>query len=88
MKKFEKRGDWIRIITLDKICSEYWINMTNKWVIDVIETDRIHSSDMTIDRRFKYTIILVPLDDLNNTSTIGYADTDDEVNEILTEAME
>ena len=88
MKKFEKRGDWIRIITSDEICSEYWINMTNKWVIDVIETDRIHSSDMTIDRRFKYTIILVPLDDLNNTSTIGYADTDDEVNEILTEAME
>lgn len=88
MKKFEKRGDWIRMITSDEIRSEYWINMTNKWVIDVIETDRIHSSDTTIDRRFKYTIILVPLDDLNNTSTIGYADTDDEVNEILTEAME
>lgn len=87
MKKFEKRGDWIRMITSDEIGPKYWLNMTNKWIIGVIETDRIHSSDTTIDRRFKYTIILVPLDDLNNTSTIGAADTDDEVNEILAEVM-
>jgi len=87
MKKFEKRGDWIRMITSDEIRSKYWLNMTNKWIIGAIETDRIHSSDTTIDRRFKYTIILVPLDDSNNTSTIGYADTDDEVNEILAEVM-
>lgn len=52
MKKFEKRGDWIRMITSDEIRSKYWLNMTNKWIIGVIETDRIHSSDTTIDRRF------------------------------------
>ena len=32
MKKFEKRGDWIRMITSDEIRPKYWLNMINKFL--------------------------------------------------------
>ena len=89
MKKFERRGDWIRTVLPENLSyMDYWVNIKNiELAVAVFVTDKFPIDNPAFDKRFRYTVALIDSNDPDGELVVGAADTDDEVNEILAEVM-